>query len=211
MYHPDYLMQLCHISDQAVKELEPMFDDLPTTPYADGQYRLRRYSIVHCHDGALRQMEHHTFVQSQAINQHQGGVVRNFEELTSAVLHSEGLFELCRLFKDNNELDDEQDIEIHQMRVITLNDITPVSPEGIHQDGFDHIAIAAIDRKNVQGGEILVYKDRSDQPFFSLAMNNGDVALLDDHAVWHNANPIRPLNPSQHGHLDLFVLTAREH
>ncbi|WP_028024132.1 2OG-Fe dioxygenase family protein [Enterovibrio calviensis] len=211
MYHPDYLMQLCHISDHAVRELEPTFDHLPTTPYADGQYRLRRYSIVQCHEGAVRHMPQHTFVQSKTINQHQGGVVRQFEDLSTHVLHSEGFFELCRLFKDNNELDDEQDIEIHQMRVITLNDITPVSPEGVHQDGFDHIAIAAIHRQNVQGGEILVYKDKAQQPFFSLAMNDGDVALLDDHAVWHNANPIRPINPALVGHVDLFVLTAREH
>ncbi len=211
MYHPDYLMQLCHISDHAVRELEPSFAALPTTPYADGQYRLRRYSVVRCQDGDVHQMQHHTFMQSQDINHHQGGVVRTFEELTSDVIHSQGLFELCQLFKDNNELDDEQDIEIHQMRVITVDDITPVSPEGIHQDGFDHIAIAAIHRENVQGGEILVYKDKTERPFFSLAMNDGDVALLDDHAVWHNANPIRPINPRHQGHVDLFVLTAREH
>ncbi|MDD1782805.1 2OG-Fe dioxygenase family protein [Enterovibrio sp. ZSDZ35] len=211
MYHPDYLMQLCHISDQAVKELEPTFETLPTTPYADGQYRLRRYSIVRCHDGAVRQRPHHTFMQTESINHHQGGIVRDFEELPDSVISSEGLYELCQLFKDNNELEDHQDIEIHQMRVITLDDVTPVSPEGVHQDGFDHIAIAAIGRDNVQGGEILVYKDKSEQPFFSLAMNEGEVALLDDHAVWHNANPIRALNPNEKGHIDLFVLTAREH
>lgn len=211
MYHPDYKMQLCRISDEAVKELIPSFDHLPTTPYADGQYRLRRYSVLRCHDGEIEHCPHVTFVQSKAVNQHQGGVVRNFDELEESVIHSQGLLELCELFKDNNELADGQDIEIHQMRVITLDDITPVSPEGIHQDGFDHIAIAAIDRDNVQGGEILVYRDKYERPFFTLAMDEGDVALLDDHAVWHNANPIRRLDPGYEGHMDLFVLTAREH
>ncbi|RXJ74236.1 agglutination protein [Veronia nyctiphanis] len=209
MSQADYMMQLCHISEQSVRELEPSFAQLPTTPYADGQYRLRRYSVVRCHHDELEHLAHKSFCQSENINHHQGGVVRNFEELEEGVIGSTGLFELCQLFKEHNELNDDNPIEIHQMRVITFDEITPVSPEGIHQDGFDHIAIASIDRANVQGGEILVYKDKTERPFFTLALDDGDVALLDDHQLWHNANPIRPMDPRHQGHIDLFVLTAK--
>ncbi|MFD2179616.1 2OG-Fe dioxygenase family protein [Veronia pacifica] len=209
MSQADYMMQLCHISEQSVRELEPSFEQLPTTPYADGQYRLRRYSVVRCHHCELEHLAHQTFCQTENINHHQGGVVRNFEEIEEVVIGSTGLLELCQLFKDHNELNDDNPIEIHQMRVITFDEVTPVSPEGIHQDGFDHIAIAAIDRQNVQGGEILVYKDKTERPFFNLALDDGDVALLDDHQLWHNANPIRAMNPKHQGHIDLFVLTAK--
>ncbi|WP_434360572.1 2OG-Fe dioxygenase family protein [Parasalinivibrio latis] len=209
MISHDYLMQLNHISPEAVHQLEPSFGCLPTTPYADGEYRLRRYSVIRMDGDEIRHMPHHTFVQSEDINHHQGGVVRDFEEIEEDVLLSEGMAEMCRVFKEQNGIDDDQDIEIHQMRIITLDEVTPVSPEGIHQDGFDHIAIIAIERDNIQGGEIMVYRDKTEQPFFSMPMDKGDMALIDDHALWHNANPIRPLDPCRQGHLDVFVLTTR--
>lgn len=73
--------------------------------------------------------------------------------------------ELCALFMEANTLPDGQEIEIHQMRIAAVFDETLVAPEGVHQDGFDHIAIVGIDRYNIVGGEIMLYLSSHEAPF----------------------------------------------
>lgn len=79
----------------------------------------------------------------------------------------------------------------------------------MHQDGFDHIAIVGIGRHNIEGGEILLYQDCHDDPFFRKVLGNGEVAMLADNKLWHNARPIRSLSGNEQGYMDLFVLTAK--
>lgn len=93
-------------------------------------------------------------------------MVRRFEPIDSAVLQSAGMAEMCNLFAENNELPEGAEIEIHQMRVVAIQKDTLVAPEGIHQDGFDHIAMIAIHRHNIVGGEIMLYDDSHHDPFF---------------------------------------------
>jgi hypothetical protein len=95
------------------------------------------------------------------------------------------------------------------MRVVAIEKDTQVAPEGIHQDGFDHIAMIAIHRHNIVGGEIMLYDDSHHDPFFKKALADGEAVLLADSKLWHNATPINAVSPTEEGHLDLFVLTAR--
>ncbi|SVK54427.1 Uncharacterized protein conserved in bacteria [Acinetobacter baumannii] len=150
-----------------------------------------------------------TFMQSDQINHFQGNVVRRFEPIDSAVLQSAGMAEMCNLFAENNELPEGAEIEIHQMRVVAIQKDTLVAPEGIHQDGFDHIAMIAIHRHNIVGGEIMLYDDSRHDPFFKKALADGEAVLLADSKLWHNATPINTVSPNEEGYLDLFVLTAR--
>ncbi len=47
MYHSHEMsLQLTHLSHDAVHQLAPSFSGLPKTTYADGNYRLRRYSVI---------------------------------------------------------------------------------------------------------------------------------------------------------------------
>ncbi len=210
MFLHESTLQLTQLSHEVITQLSPSFDSLPHTKHADGQYRLRRYSVIEYHPEGLKIKGQQRFVQTEKINHFQGNVVRQFEGIEPKILNGLAMREICQLFVDSNELPNGQKIEIHQIRIATVFDETPVAPEGIHQDGFDHIAIVGIDRYNIVGGEIMLYLDNHEAPFFRKILENGEIAILDDHKLWHNAQPIRSVSRSHEGHMDVFVLTAMD-
>ncbi|TQI78781.1 hypothetical protein FHU10_1176 [Serratia fonticola] len=203
------ILHITHLDHKAVAQLIPSFSSLPHTQHADGKYRLRRYSVMRFLDGKVVETSKHDFVQSEDINHFQGNIVRRFEPLLPMTLQSEGMREMCRLFVEINDLPNNQEIEIHQMRITTTYDETPVSPEGIHRDGFDHIAIIGIDRHNIVGGETMLYNGNREAPFFRKILEDGEIIMIADSKLWHNACPIRAIVKEEEGHMDVFVLTAR--
>ncbi|MBC5850038.1 2OG-Fe dioxygenase family protein [Vibrio metschnikovii] len=203
-------LQITHLSPEATRQLAPSFATLPHTEHADGKYRLRRYSVIQYRDGQVVSLGKNEFVQSEDINHFQGDIVRQFEPILAETLNSEGMREVCELFMQANELPNGQEIEIHQIRVTAIYDETQVAPEGVHQDGFDHIALVSIDRYNIVGGDIMLYNDCHEAPFFRKVLDNGEVAILADSKLWHNASPIRSVDHTQEGHMDVFVLTAKD-
>ncbi|MBF9000090.1 MULTISPECIES: 2OG-Fe dioxygenase family protein [Vibrio] len=205
----EHTLDLCQLSVGAVHQLAPSFRHLPTTEHADGKYRLRRYSVIRFYHGDVVEMDKHDFMQTGEINHFQGDVKRHFEPLLESTLHSEGLRELCDLFVTHNNLPDGQEIEIHQMRVSAIYNETLVSPEGVHQDGFDYIAIVGINRHNIVGGDVMLYQDSQQAPFFRKVLDDGDIVMLADQKLWHNACPIRAIKLQEEGHMDLLVLTAK--
>ncbi|WP_418114296.1 2OG-Fe dioxygenase family protein [Vibrio scophthalmi] len=210
IHNHENTLQLTQLSRSAIRQLSPSFGTLPHTKHADGQYRLRRYSVIRFVDGKVIATDRNAFVQSEDINHFQGDIVRQFEPLLDATLTSQGMQEMCALFVESNELANGQEIEIHQIRVTAIFDETQVAPEGVHQDGFDHIALIGIDRHNIVGGEIMLYNDNHEAPFFRKVLENGEVALLADSKLWHNACPIRAIDHHNEGHMDVFVLTAKD-
>lgn len=210
LHHHGSTLHLTQLTHDSVNELASSFAQLPKTEHADGQYRLRRYSVVEFIDGEVIETEKNEFVQASDINHFQGDVVRQFEPLLPTTLKSEGFKEMCQLFVEKNGLVNGQEIEIHQIRISAIYNETQVAPEGVHQDGFDHIALVGIDRHNIDGGDVMVYNDHHEDPFFRKVLKNGEVAMLDDSRLWHNAEPIRAIQHGKEGHMDVFVLTAKE-
>ncbi|MGR5421182.1 2OG-Fe dioxygenase family protein [Vibrio campbellii] len=203
-------LHLTQLSMAAIEQLSASFEGLPRTEHADGQYRLRRYSVVGFEDGQVIDLNKNSFVQSSDINRFQGDVVRQFEPIEKDILLSEGFREMCELFVNANHLVDGQEIEIHQIRITAIYDETQVAPEGVHQDGFDHIALVGVSRHNIMGGDIMLYSSHNQAPFFRKVLENGEVAMLADSKLWHNAVPIRSVINGQEGHMDVFVLTAMD-
>ncbi|MGR5236941.1 2OG-Fe dioxygenase family protein [Vibrio alfacsensis] len=203
-------LHLTQLSVAAIEQLSPSFEGLPRTEHADGQYRLRRYSVVGFEEGQVIDLNKNSFVQSSDINRFQGDVVRQFEPIEKEILLSEGFREMCELFINTNHLPSGQEIEIHQIRITAIYNETQVAPEGVHQDGFDHIALVGVGRHNIMGGDIMLYSSHNQAPFFRKVLENGEVAMLADSKLWHNAVPIRSVINDQEGHMDVFVLTATD-
>jgi hypothetical protein len=205
-----YKMQLDKMSDRCLNSLSGVFDDLPTTNHADGKYRLRRYSRVRMSRKTLvyETLEGKNFTQSSEYNDFQGDVTRTFENISQDVIRGYGFWELCSRFLNSCRLPTENVVEVHQMRVITLEDNTHVAPEGVHQDGYDAICIASIERHNIEGGHLLVHKEKDSEPILNMSLENGELAYINDRDLWHNATPISRLDPSENGHMDLIILTA---
>ena len=218
------LLQLNQLSD-SISDLKESFNGLPFTEHKDGKYRLRRYSVIELRtsfwnaeeEAVIERKEHRTFEQSEELNKHQGGMTRDFEEIEDSVLQSEGMKEICLNFKCAFDLIEGQEIEIHQMRVVTEEDgIAKVSPEGVHQDGFNYIAMVGVGRFNVHGGELLLYNDRKITPFMNRALKDGEMMMVRDDQLWHNAAPIvadggrNRSKEMNKGHADWFILCAKK-
>jgi hypothetical protein len=212
------LLQLNQLSKDAAKSVSNSFNRLPHTNHKDGKYRLRRYSVVELRttfwdakeEVVVDHLSHRDFNQSEEFNKHQGGMTRSFEEIEDEVLQSEGMKEICFTFKKENNLIDGQEVDIHQMRVITLEGktFTHVSPEGIHQDGFDHIAMIGIERSNIEGGDLMAYVSKDSDPFLIHQLQPGEMLMLNDRELWHNATPIKRITATA-GYGDWFVLCAK--
>jgi hypothetical protein len=206
-----YLMQLDKISDRANENLRKFFDDLPETAHADGRYRLRRYSKVQMSLETMiyTTLEGNQFTQSSEFNTFQGDIARTFESLSPELIRGFGFWELASRFTNTCRLPSENVIETHQMRIRTLDELTPVSPEGAHQDGYDALCIASIARTNITGGRLLVSREKDLEPVVNLQLKEGEVVYINDRALWHNATPIKRIDESKDGYMDVFVLTAR--
>ena len=211
------LLQLSKMSDNAVASVENSFDRLPHTDHKDGKYRLRRYSAIEVRstfwdakeEADITKLSRTEFTQDQHWNKHQGGMARSFKPVEDEVLHSKGFGEICLSFMKYFSMVDGQEIEVHQLRVRTLDGETwtQVAPEGVHQDGYDYIAMVGINRHNIEGGELLAYFSKDEDYFLKYALGPGEILMLDDSKLWHNASPIRRSTAAV-GYGDWFVLTA---
>jgi len=210
------LLELKLISEDGRKSLTESFADLPETKHKDGEFRLRRYSAIELRttdrsarvEASITRLPHRVFTQSEELNKHQGGMMRDFEEIEENVLNSEGMKEICLNFKQSNDLTEGEEVEIHQMRVSTVNGEAEVAPEGWHQDGYRHIAMIGVNRHNITGGELLLRADMTTDPFICRILENRDMFMLDDSQMWHSANPIQAVNLKEQGFMDIFVLCA---
>ena len=134
---------------------------------------------------------------------------RSFENIEEEVLQSDGFKEICLAFKNANNMIDGQEIDVHQMRCVTLNGESELAPEGVHQDGFDHIAMIGINRHNIHGGELMAYKEKEGYgPFITHALEDGEMIMLRDRELWHNATPIARQDEDEVGYGDWFIFCA---
>jgi hypothetical protein len=202
------LLQLRFLNQNIIAQVKPSFNNLPSNPYADGAFRLRRYSVVKMINGQLTLQPVKAFVQNDDINKFQGNVERVYENLSNELLATAGMNEIVSEFCQLSNIPLDSEIEIHQFRMLAIDSDTPPAPEGIHQDGFDHVCICGVSHENIEGGELLVYENRDVEPCFKMAIKDGMFALINDRHVWHNATPMNKIDAEKVGYLDCFVLTA---
>ena len=199
---------LDRLDEELIKEVQPSFNDLPHTGHADSEFRLRRYSVI---DFCGVSVGESTFTQSSDYNKYQGDVLRDFEPIEDSVVNSRCFRKILGLFRYASEITME-DIEVHQMRVTVPKSmsVAELSPEGPHQDGYDAVGIFSINTYNVCGGELLVFDNKDDHPFWSMLLKPGEVVVFNDREVWHDGNSItRDVDGIEENYMDVFVLTTR--
>ena len=207
------LFQINKLEEWVINEMKPFFEDLPETNHKDGKYRLRRYSVVKPHSaGHLLPTEYHkldinSFNQSSDYNDFQGDVERVFEPLSDDFIANAGFVNVCNLFSCMFQSPPSKPLEIHQMRVLTKEG-GKLSPEGIHQDGFDHIAMIGIHRENITGGHMLLYREKDGDPVVDMPLENGDIAFLNDKDMWHNGSPVKKIDKKKDAYMDFLVILS---
>lgn len=210
----DFTFSLARVSDAAAADLNRDYDSLRPNPYADGAWRWRRYSVFTFDRSSctVALKPAHDFVQGEEINHFQGDVQRHYDDITEALWHSGGFAELFDAFARAADLPDVATIEVHQMRVISQAPDQPVetAPEGVHEDGFDRIAIVTVARENSSGAELSVHESREAAPFVTLRQGPGQYVVLNDRVLWHSATPLTAVEEGRPGYWDLLVLTANQ-
>ena len=210
-----YLLKLVQVGENIVNDLQWSFNRLPRTDHKDGQYRLRRYSRIKLREAGggtvseFMKLKSGAFEQSEEYNSFQGGMERQFEDIEDEVIKSVSMLALCTRFLEASCLPDNNEIELHQMRIMTREETVPVSPEGVHQDGYSYVGIVGVRTHNIDGGDMLVYKEKTGYPFFALRLEPGEMAVINDEELWHSAKPIRTIDINEYGYMDAFILTAR--
>ncbi len=202
-----FFLELGQLNSDSVSHLAPSFDRLPPNPYADGAFRLRRYSRFTVEQGALHRLPTQAFVQDESINHFQGNVVRQYEEIDDNTVSDPAFIELFQYFQKMASVSDGTPIEVHQLRIFADHKSAEVAPEGVHQDGFDRIGIYVMQRHNIQGGNINVHLGKNSPALISHDFDKGEFVVLNDRKFFHSAQPIQPINGDQ-GYMDIFVLTA---
>jgi hypothetical protein len=209
------LLSLNKISSKAVDSVRHSFEFLPETDHKDGKFRLRRYGIIYLEDSGYESRIYSIktetdFIQSSDYNKFQGDIIRRFSPIEDSVVQSIGMSEMCDMFKREHMFSDDIDIEVHQMRIRTLEEVysTPVSPEGAHQDGYDGIGIFTIDRFNIQGGHLLIYRNPKNSPFLKMILEPSEACFVNDRVLWHNADDVKSATGDT-GWMDAFILTAK--
>ncbi|MCL1623085.1 2OG-Fe dioxygenase family protein [Moraxella sp. Tifton1] len=205
------LLQVGNLPTEIISPLCKDFDTLTPNLYKDGSYRLRRYSkiIYDKHTKEIALLRGSQFVQSEEFNKFQGGVVRQYDDLSDELLQSKGFLTIVDTFAKKGELPDSATIEIHQIRVVAKDPTTPTvtTPEGIHQDGYDRIGMFTINLADAQGGDLCVYKANDKKTLITtIPSKMGAYCVMDDDKLWHYGTDL--IADKQSGHWDLFVLTA---
>ena len=202
------LLQLRFIQQPHIDGVKPFFNHLPDNPYADGAFRKRRYSVLKFVDNEVSLQPTKAFVQDDSINNFQGNIERVYENLETDLINSDAFKHLLTEFRAMTGIEESRDIEVHQFRMLAIESDTPPAPEGVHQDGFDHVCVCGVSHENIEGGELLVYEHQEAEPCFKMEIKDGLFALVNDREVWHNATPMNKLNADEVGYLDCFVFTA---
>ena len=196
------------------------WNDLETDEYmADGgRYRRRRYACYAIAGAAIARQPHRPHYQSRGYNALNGGVDRWFTPVEDRIARDPLLIRflerLAATFAAAAQIPLASAswlVEMHQFRIeADPRQAGLPTPEGMHRDGVDWVAVTLVGRHNVSGG-VTAVADEAKRPLGSFTLETPlDTVLLDDHRVWHGVTPVHPLDDSVPAHRDVLVLTFRD-
>ena len=191
-------------------EILASYDQVPIDPYMAHQTRYKRFSqyrlTLDPDDGwQFSMLPHRAYSAFKKFNPVAGGILREY-------LPIEVDFQpIIKTVVDGPlPLDESVDwqINVHQNRsVTTLDNVAPLTPEGIHQDGHEYVMISILRRENVRGGETRLWRSPdAAEPIWRGTMQPGQAVLLDDRAVWHDVTEIVP-DVGEVGRRDILIVS----
>jgi hypothetical protein len=182
----------------------------------DGRYRKRRHAVFEATSLAPkpRLMPYQPHYQTQDYNQLNGGIERYFAPIMSDLIESPTLTALLdfgtQLFSRMTRTS-QWHIELHQFRIEARDGQKgKPTPEGVHRDGVDFVIVVMINRVNIESGATTIYNlDNQLVGEFTL-LETFDMAIVDDHKVYHGVTPITQQNLAQEAYRDVLVITYKK-
>jgi hypothetical protein len=183
-----------------------------------GRYRRRRYACFSVDGRTVTRQPHRPHYQNVGYNALNGGIDRWFSPVEDATAQHPLLRclleQLAVTFAAAAQIPAAAAswlVEMHQFRIEADRGHAGLpTPEGLHRDGVDWVAVTLIGRLNVAGG-VTAVADASGRTLGSFTLETPlDTVLLDDNRVWHGVTPVQPLDPTAPAHRDVLVLTFRD-
>lgn len=195
------------------------WNDLGADTYmADGgRYRRRRHAAFSLARGALRRKPHQPHYQSRDYNTLNGGIARWFEPVTDTAGDHPALRAILivmdALFTASTPAPlrpQSWHVELHQFRIEAQPGAPgKPTPEGMHRDGVDWVAVVLVRRENVASGETTI-ADLQRNPLGSFTLSEPlEAALVDDDRVYHGVTPVTPIDAARPAYRDVLVATFR--
>lgn len=197
-------------SREEIEKLLESYNRLPADRYLSPErpYRYRRFGrFLYAGAGTrLRTLPNAPFTQSAEYNPVAGGIARHFEPLSREVLQSRFLDALIgHLIRCLPVVAASWRINVHQFRVVSLGGPVSPAPEGVHRDGHAFIALVAIERANISGGNNSVF-DQNMKLLRTVNLHSRfDYLLLDDHRLYHGVSPVVSRERSR-GYRDMLII-----
>lgn len=196
------------------------WDDLSLDTFMGdgGRYRKRRHACFRLDEAGLAREPQKPHLQAREHNPLNGGVERWFAPVEPATAgHATVQSLLVRLghvfavAAGVSASDAGWFIEMHQFRIEATADAPGhPTPEGLHRDGVDWVAIVLVGLDNVDGG-VTTIADAAGRPRAQFALASPlELVVLDDRLVRHGVSPIAPADPAAPARRDTLVLTYRD-
>ncbi|WP_032112941.1 2OG-Fe dioxygenase family protein [Candidatus Paracaedibacter symbiosus] len=188
------LISLPCFSEKLIKS----FNAIPDDQYLKTEFpfRKRSYNAGKIISNIFHWEESNTlFLQTKDLNQYVGGISRHFVPVPASIRE-----DICQKIIMNAYAQlpaSDYKVGVHQIRIFsdTLNQGIP-TPEGIHQDGFDFVAVACINTRNVSGGVSVLFdaKDHA-RIVFEGILTPGTQIVFSDKDFAHYTSNVTPKIP----------------
>lgn len=189
-------------------QLQNSFDKLPLDKYYTNS-RNRAFSLLKVNT-SIEIVGNLNFYQSSEYNNYNGNLLREYDNISDSILDNNSFKDVVLTFNNivSKEFNKENNyIQIHKIRVYANEDSTNLIPEGIHQDGFNMIAICCISRKNIKGGVSNIY-DKNKNIIYSKQLEEGEMIIINDIKNYHDVTNIELIDKEKIGYRDIIVLTT---
>lgn len=194
------------------------YDNLPIDKYLENNNpptRFRRFSkyVIHPYTNNIYHIYHDSCnVFKQNVKDSRGDL-RRFELLENKFIKDKWLLEMLTNISGASIMNTKKEvysvnITLHQVRQLAYPNSVGAhnSPEGIHRDGADYIVSAfVLNRKNVTGGESIIYNENKKQ-IYKTTLNNNYGIFQEDQKSWHYVTPIQSRDNKNIGLRDIIGL-----
>lgn len=167
--------------------------------------RYRRYSLL---DIDTMQIVGTKFYQSKKYNHTKNGdILRTYQPIN--ICDTSCFQNIIAYFAD--EVKHKTGITInrcmvHQIRVEVNTSVSPI-PEGVHQDGYNYIAIVCITRNNVMGGVNKLFS-LDDKLLYSTILKDGEMLFINDRKLKHYVSDLICVDDTKYAYRDVIVITT---
>lgn len=220
---PEIFSAIVSSSLLELNNLKTYWHNLPLDSYLKdgGNYRHRRHASYTISNNKITTVPCRAHWQFLENNQLNGGIQRWYDPLEENLSDSKSwqnillaITQLLNLAILNlaipnlvNSAPAKWFVEAHQFRINTMSGIGLPTPEGVHRDGADFVAIILVDRAQIKGGESRIFYADGTACFAKILTDPWTLLMIDDTRMLHETTPITSTYSS--GYRDTLVLTYR--